>query len=117
MPRPLKSNGLLLTPELVARAHRAVVDNGPPADRVRMIDADYDALAEELLARAEPGEDIWLFASGSLIWNPACPSAEHRPAVVPGWHRSAPLRTPIPTGRSSSWSPTPPAAAPTRSPA
>ena len=92
MPQRPKPNGLLLTAELVARAHRVVVDTGPPADRVRMTEADYDALAEEVLAGAEPGEDLWLFASGSLIWKPACPSAEHRPAVVPGWHRSFCLR-------------------------
>ena len=92
MPRDPRPNGLLLTPELVARAHRVVIDHGPPADRERMRDADYDALAEDLLRRAEPGEDIWLFASGSLIWNPACPSVEQRPAEVPGWHRSFCLR-------------------------
>jgi cation transport protein ChaC len=88
MPRDPKPNGLLLTPELVARAHRVIEDRGPPADRVRMTDADYDALLEEVLAGAEPGKDIWLFASGSLIWKPACASVEQRPAVVPGWHRS-----------------------------
>ncbi|HEX6103743.1 MAG TPA: gamma-glutamylcyclotransferase [Alphaproteobacteria bacterium] len=87
-----KRNGLLLTPELVARAHRVVEDAGPPADRVRMTDADYDALLEEVLAGAEPDEDIWLFASGSLIWKPACDSVEQRPAVVPGWHRSFSLK-------------------------
>jgi cation transport protein ChaC len=53
-----------------------------------MTEADYDALAEEVLAGAEPGGDLWLFASGSLIWKPACESAEHRPAMVPGWHRA-----------------------------
>ena len=88
MPRSPKPNGLLLTAELVARAHRVVEDAGPPADRVRMTEADYDALAEEVLAGAEPERDIWLFASGSLIWKPACASAEQRPAVVLGWHRS-----------------------------
>jgi len=53
-----------------------------------MTDGDYDRLVEAALARVGPEEDIWLFAYGSLIWNPACQSVEHRPAVVHGWHRS-----------------------------
>lgn len=35
------------------------------------------------------GEDAWLFAYGSLIWNPeSLPIAEKRTAVVHGFHRS-----------------------------
>jgi cation transport protein ChaC len=88
MPPHPTPHGLKLTPELVARAHRVVSDPGPPADRVPMTDADYERLVESVLARAEPKKDVWLFAYGSLIWNPACESVEHRPAVAPGWHRS-----------------------------
>jgi cation transport protein ChaC len=31
---------------------------------------------------------VWLFAYGSLIWNPACDSVEQRIGVAHGWHRS-----------------------------
>jgi len=85
---PFSTYDLKLTRELVARAHRVIADPGPPADRVPMTDGDYDRLVEAALARVGPEEDIWLFAYGSLIWNPACQSLEHRPAVVHGWHRS-----------------------------
>ena len=78
----------MLTPELAARAHRVVPDPGPPPDRVPMTEADYDALLTETLDRAAPSEDLWLFAFGSLIWNPACASVDSRPAEVAGWHRS-----------------------------
>jgi cation transport protein ChaC len=88
MPSSPNLNELKLTRELVARAHRVVADPGPPADRVPMTEADYERLVEAALSRAAPNEDIWLFAYGSLIWNPACESVEHRPAVVHGWHRS-----------------------------
>jgi len=88
MPSSLSPKELKLTRELVARAHRVVADPGPPADRVPMTDGDYESLVEAALSRAAPKEDIWLFAYGSLIWNPACESVEHRSAVVHGWHRS-----------------------------
>lgn len=42
----------------------------------------------ELLARgARPGADVWVFAYGSLMWNPAFHHAEARPATVRGFHR------------------------------
>src|SRR5215218_2452591 len=31
---------------------------------------------------------FWLFAYGSLLWNPACGVDESRRAIVHGWHRS-----------------------------
>lgn len=85
---PRRATELVLTPELVARAHRVIADPGPPPDRVPMTEADYDTLLADTLERAAPDEDVWLFASGSLIWNPACASVESRPAEVAGWHRS-----------------------------
>ena len=42
----------------------------------------------EVLRRHPPGEDLWLFAYGSLLWKPACETVESRPAAVRGWHRS-----------------------------
>ena len=46
------------------------------------------------LARRPPGvDDVWLFAYGSLIWNPAISFAERRLARVHGWHRAFCLST------------------------
>ncbi len=42
---------------------------------------------DSTLERA-PGGDIWLFAYGSLIWNPLVPVAEERVAKVHGLHRA-----------------------------
>jgi glutathione-specific gamma-glutamylcyclotransferase len=81
-------DGLTLTQELVARAHRMVEDSGPPPGRVPMTDEDYDTSLRQILGALPADDDIWLFAYGSLIWNPACETVERRPAVVPGWHRA-----------------------------
>ncbi|UCH72992.1 MAG: gamma-glutamylcyclotransferase [Rhodospirillales bacterium] len=32
--------------------------------------------------------DIWIFAYGSLMWNPGFAYAESRPALLHGWHRA-----------------------------
>ena len=86
--------GLRLTPDLVARAHRAVEDGGPPPGRVPMTGGDYDASLTHILSRLPVDGDVWLFAYGSLIWNPACAAVERRPARASGWHRSFCLRVP-----------------------
>ena len=33
------------------------------------------------------GEELWLFADGSLMWKPDIEVAERRVATVKGWHR------------------------------
>jgi len=48
-----------------------------------VIEADLDAA----LATHPPGEDVWVFGYGSLMWNPAMHYAEHQPGLVYGWHR------------------------------
>jgi cation transport protein ChaC len=34
------------------------------------------------------GSDIWIFAYGSLMWDPGFPFAEARPALLRGYHRA-----------------------------
>ena len=76
-----------LTPELTARIARVVADPGPSPGAVYMDESDYAAAIGTLLAQAPQG-DLWLFAYGSLLWKPACATAESRPALVRGWHRA-----------------------------
>jgi cation transport protein ChaC len=54
-------------------------------------------------ARPERGGGVWVFAYGSLIWNPAIHVAERRVARVAGWHRAFCLSTKA--GRGSPDSP------------
>ena len=82
---------MALTPELVARAARAVEDAGPSPGAVYLTDEDYAATVRDMLAQAPPG-DLWLFGYGSLLWRPAFEFAESRPATVRGWHRSFCIR-------------------------
>ena len=85
MPTPKRQ--MALTPELAALAARPVEDLGPSPGAVYMTDEDYESAIGEMLAQTPPG-DVWLFAYGSLLWKPACETADSRRAVVRGWHRS-----------------------------
>ena len=51
-------------------------------------DAEIEASLDAMLANHPPGEDVWLFGYGSLMWNPAMHFAESKPGTVLGWHRS-----------------------------
>ena len=84
-PAPTK---LRLTPELVARVARVIEDRGLRPSGAPASDADHKAAIRSLLAIEKPPGDVWLFAYGSLIWNPACDVVEQRLGVVHGWRRS-----------------------------
>ena len=78
-----------LTPELVALVPRHVEHSGPmPMPGPSPSDADYDSTVRGVLAGVPDDNGVWVFAYGSLIWNPAFDYAEHRLAVAHGWHRS-----------------------------
>lgn len=49
-------------------------------------DADYDETVAAVMAGA-PAENLWVFAYGSLIWNPDFDFVESRIARAQGWRR------------------------------
>lgn len=50
------------------------------------------------LQRYKPGEEAWVFAYGSLMWNPALDFADALPGKVEGWRRSFCFWTPLGRG-------------------
>ncbi len=86
---PQRPQNLRLTPELVSLIARKVEDGGPAPGVVVHNDEDYEASLQALLAAgAWRGQDVWVFAYGSLLWNPAFEVTEQVAAVLPGWHRA-----------------------------
>ena len=70
-----------------------MVAESSPALQI-LTEAERAASLVATLARRPPGRDgVWLFAYGSLIWNPAIEFAERRFARVQGWHRAFCLST------------------------
>ncbi len=82
-------------PEICRPLSREDLLTGGRRDRyIRRLLADAawtDAQLAESIARTldqAPKGDLWIFAYGSLIWNPLFPVAEERVAQVHGLHRS-----------------------------
>ncbi|TBA68923.1 gamma-glutamylcyclotransferase [Rhizobium ruizarguesonis] len=76
-----------LTEELVARVRRNIEDAGPAPGLICLEDDDYFAIRRRLLADRSADQDLWVFAYGSLLWNPCFAAAEERIGTVHGWHR------------------------------
>ncbi|RVH23361.1 gamma-glutamylcyclotransferase [Sinorhizobium meliloti] len=82
---------MMLTPELVALTLRDVRDDGPEPGWTPLSEAELDCLVDRI--EREAGSDpIWVFAYGSLIWNPEFEPAARRRATAYGWHRSFSLK-------------------------
>ena len=80
-----------LTPELVARTLKVVDDHGPEPNWTPISPQQLD----ELVVGVEKGagdDQIWVFAYGSLMWNPGFSVSASEPAVAYGWHRSFSLK-------------------------
>lgn len=61
-------------------------------------EAELQASIQQTLARQKANSDIWLFAYGSLIWNPIFHFAEYRTGTIYGLHRRFCLWTPLGRG-------------------
>ncbi len=87
-PRPTLTRELLLDGRLADMIARA-------APEVRVLtEAERRASLHAILAaRPEHGSGIWLFAYGSLIWNPTIRLTAQLAARVHGWHRAFCLAT------------------------
>ncbi|MHB9834565.1 gamma-glutamylcyclotransferase [Paraburkholderia terrae] len=91
--RRQRSVPLRLTPELVALVACKMEDSGPAPGVIVHTDEDYEASLQAVLhTGAWQGEDIWLFAYGSLLWNRPFEVEEQVAAVLHGWHRAFCIR-------------------------
>lgn len=78
-----------LTRELLLEGGLAdLIAQSLPGQRVLSAAERRASLAAALDARPEQGAGLWLFAYGSLIWNPTIHVGERRVARVGGWHRA-----------------------------
>ncbi len=80
---------------------RAMLEDGGLLRMVAETSPDLPVLSAEeraaslaaTLRKRPAGDGVWLFAYGSLIWNPAIAFAERRFARINGWHRAFCLST------------------------
>lgn len=80
---------MLLTPEIVSRVPPFTGETGKLSGRSDLIaDEELETIRQDLMADAPASGEVWIFAYGSLIWNPEFDHTEERLATVNGWHRS-----------------------------
>jgi len=91
-PSGLGVDALMLTRETVARGlvRRMILRSGIPA---RLLSEEEIERRLDAALEAAPDGDLWLFAYGSLIWNPMIHYAVRAPALLRGWHRRFCLMT------------------------
>jgi cation transport protein ChaC len=63
-----------------------------------LTEAERAESLHQTLAARPPGQPVWLFGYGSLIWNPAIEFEERRVGTVHGWHRAFCLSTSVGRG-------------------
>ena len=77
---------------------QAMLDEAP--GEMGLMDPDaFEASRQKILREAEKTGELWVFAYGSLIWNPIIDVAEMRPAVLSNYGRRFCVWAPI--GRGS----------------
>jgi cation transport protein ChaC len=86
--------------EWLAELDRIAHENGFPPNW-RLSDAEREASRAGVLART--GQDLWIFAYGSLMWDPGVHVVEIRKAALAGFHRRFCLKSQI--GRGSAQKP------------
>src|SRR5690606_23043046 len=85
MPRSMR-----LSAELVEKVAPATGNHSAEnlmAGRVLATELNHGEMVRDVLENA-PTSGLWLFAYGSLIWNPCFEWVERRPALAHGWRRS-----------------------------
>ncbi len=90
---------MLKREELTAENIEQIVRDARAAGYHFFLSAEERAASlREALARYAPDEEAWVFAYGSLMWNPAIEYAEQAPCRVEGWRRSFCFWTPLGRG-------------------
>jgi len=82
----------MLTRESLQSGH--YLDNIELPAEFRWTQDRIDAsLTDTLADRPDDGEDVWIFAYGSLMWNPLLDFDRRSVATLHGWHRSFCMRS------------------------
>ncbi len=89
---PTDQSALRLTPEGLAAWDQRARDSGRPANW-RLPDEVREASRHAVLGNRDRSEDLWVYAYGSLMWDPGFHFAEVRTAQVEGYQRRFTLKS------------------------
>ena len=77
---------LSLTSEKIRAVHRSPGEDDRSSTPL-LSDEEIEASLQEFLRKLGPGEDLWVFGYGSLMWKPEMEYVESRMGRISGWHR------------------------------
>ena len=98
-PDPAFLEGFALTRESLSdTALRTFLRANLPAGMLLMTDEEHRANIDTMLSGRDAAEDVWVFAYGSLIWNPIVAHVERRAGTITGYHRRFCLRVALGRG-------------------
>ncbi|MGG6266416.1 gamma-glutamylcyclotransferase [Leptolyngbya sp. AN03gr2] len=83
---------------LVTGALKQMIQAFPELKSFLLTEDELQASIDQILQQKPPQSDVWIFAYGSLIWNPIIEYRDRIPGKIHGWHRSFCLRTPVGRG-------------------
>ena len=89
---PADQSTVRVTPEVLATWDQRARDQGRPASW-RLPDAVREASRHAVLGNRDASEDLWVFACGSLMWDPGFHFSEVRTAEVGGYQRRFTLKS------------------------
>lgn len=74
--------------------------SGPVTEMIApgLVVRDPHQALQRLRGQWPASSDRWVFGYASLIWRPEFHAAEHRPALVHGWHRALRMRSRVNRG-------------------
>ena len=84
--RSLIEDGLRREDFTEERINRLLDDSGM-RDVMRFYSREERDVIRHVMLKGTAGRDLWVFAYGSLMWNPAMHTAERRAGVIHGYHR------------------------------
>ncbi|BAU12673.1 ChaC family protein [Leptolyngbya sp. NIES-3755] len=83
---------------LVTGALKQMIQAFPELKSFLLTEDELQASIDQILQQKPPQSEVWIFAYGSLIWNPIIEYCDRIPGKIYGWHRSFCLRTPVGRG-------------------
>ena len=89
---PPERSALRVTPEVLAQWDQRARELGRPTDW-RWSEATIEDSRRALLGPLDGTRELWVYAYGSLMWDPAMHFDEVRRADLPGWQRRFTYRT------------------------
>ena len=89
---PADRSTMRVTPEVLATWDQRARESGRPANW-RLPDDVREASRNALLANRDASEDLWVYACGSLMWDPGFHFSEIRTAELDGYQRRFTLKS------------------------